>query len=113
MSNHTPGPWLVSDESRTIIKQAHFGRPDGVLIATACGNDASGFFPPHDEAWANARLIACAPDLLALAHQYASECAECGGTAVVWNHPKDPQDANERPCPQCSDIWATIQRAEG
>jgi hypothetical protein len=60
---------------------------------------------------ANARLIAAAPDLLALAHQYASECAECGGTGTVvpWSLKPDVTEA----CSECTDIRAVIDKAEG
>ncbi len=47
---------------------------------------------------------AAAPDLLALAHQYASECGECAGTRVC------PDDA---PCTECGFIWDVINKAEG
>ena len=57
---------------------------------------------PNTEA--DARLIAAAPDLLALAHQYASECGECAGTRVC------PDDA---PCTECGFIWDVINKAEG
>lgn len=42
--------------------------------------------------------------LLALAHQFASECGECAGTRIC------PDD---EPCTACSDIWSVIDRAEG
>ena len=61
----TPGPWQLSSESPTIIKQdmSLIGLPDGgVLIGSACGHESSGFYPTVDEAEANARLIAAAPD---------------------------------------------------
>jgi hypothetical protein len=64
MSAHTSGPWCLSSESPTIIKQADpFGGNDGVLIGSAAGYTGSGFFPTDEEAIANARLIAAAPDL--------------------------------------------------
>lgn len=53
---------------------------------------------------ANANLIAAAPELLALAKQYASECGECAGTRVM------PDD---QPCTECAFIWAVIDQAEG
>ena len=52
----------------------------------------------------DALLIATAPDLLALAHQYASECGDCAGTRVC------PDD---EPCTECADIWRVIDKAEG
>jgi ribosomal protein S27E len=61
----------------------------------------------------NAAVIAAAPDLLALAHRYADECAECGGNGVVWTNTQDPQDAKEVQCQDCADIRTVIDRAEG
>jgi len=61
----TPGPWQLSNESPTTIKQdmSLIGLPDsGVLIGSACGQESSGFFPTNEQAIANARLIAAAPD---------------------------------------------------
>lgn len=51
-----------------------------------------------------ARLIVSAHALLALAHQYASECGDCAGTRVC------PDDS---PCTECADIWRVIDQAEG
>jgi hypothetical protein len=42
--------------------------------------------------------------LLALAHQYATECGECAGTRV------QPDD---EPCSECAFIWKIIDQAEG
>lgn len=44
--------------------------------------------------------------LLALAKQYASECAECDGDGYH-------DDGERAPCPECYDIRAVIQKAEG
>ena len=63
----TSGPWQLSSESPTPIKpdMSLIGLPDGgVLIGSACGHESSGFYPTVDEAEANARLIAAAPELL-------------------------------------------------
>lgn len=97
-AQHTPGPWKVSAYGGTInpsvVEASHYG-----AIAIIGGKHRS-----RDEKIANAALTASAPDLLALAHQYASECGECAGTRVC------PDDS---PCTECSDIWAVIDRAEG
>jgi len=58
----------------------------------------------------DAPLIATAPDLLALAHQYASECGECAGTRIVCGDRKDEPD---EPCADCAFIWSVIDKAEG
>lgn len=95
-TQHTPGPWRVQQ----------VGTPGYFVVRALC----RGPLPMTE---ANARLMAAAPDLLALAHKYADECSECGGTATVWTHPPDPQDAKDLPCPACKDIWEVIERAEG
>jgi len=68
-----------------------------------------------------ARLFAAAPDLLALAKQYASECADCGGTGRIvtrsggsgWGDGgPDVHEEAER-CGECEDIRAVIAKAEG
>lgn len=65
-TKHTEGPWAVSPENPKIIKPAdQFGMASNVIIGSAAGHPNSGFFPTDEEAVANARLIAAAPELLA------------------------------------------------
>lgn len=82
MSKHTPGPWSVPHMARDevacncayVLAEPYMGSictisiSDGKTISDF-GNDC----PPLDEARANARLIAAAPDLLE-AMQAAIEC---------------------------------------
>ena len=60
MSNHTPGPWQhvkkYGDNSGPI------NGPDGKAVASIVGNSTR----PAEEKLANARLIASAPELLAI-----------------------------------------------
>lgn len=65
------------------------------------------FLTSDGPAEANGRLIAAAPDLLALAKQYASECAECDGTG------REPYTDEFRECEECRDIRLVIAKAEG
>ena len=58
-------------------------------------------------------LAAQRDELLALAHQYADECAECGGSGMMWTRAPDPQDDREIPCTACANVWAVIDRVEG
>lgn len=67
MSKHTQGPWGISSQSPTIIKQYDFLGETNVLLGSASGHPNSGFFPSDAEALANARLMAAAPELLAAA----------------------------------------------
>jgi hypothetical protein len=64
MSKHTPGPWVFSaidsTEGFLVVEKA---RPKS-LVATVCKRNGCGWACPHEEPWANARLIAAAPDLL-------------------------------------------------
>lgn len=111
-SKHTQGPLTVSP---TVAGYGIY-RADGWPIAIAVQRDAhpvNGGAIADLEARANAALFAASPALLELAHKYADECAECGGTAMIWTHPHDPQDSVSLPCPDCADIWAVISRAEG
>jgi len=78
MSKHTPGPWTATFEDyRWVIDcQGEFG-PRKVLAVTA------GFYPKHE---ANARLIAAAPELLALAERVARlnpDAGEIGAGMLV------------------------------
>ncbi len=61
----------------------------------------------------DARLIEAAPALLALAHQYASECGDCAGTRIVAMVDDTGELAGDEPCEQCADIWTVIDKAEG
>lgn len=59
MANHTPGPWQVGDEGPAIITiEATDGRAACVLAEMSPSGDLDS------EDFANARLIAAAPELL-------------------------------------------------
>lgn len=99
-AQHTPGPWrLDSDEGCCGVLG-----PDGFMVADCT---IFSLLPdaPSPERWdANARLIAAAPDLLALAYQYASECGECAGVGIT------PEDED---CAECRFIRVVINKAKG
>lgn len=59
------------------------------------------------------KLLVAATELLALAKQLASECGGCSGTGLVWRYTADHQPLAEEPCPDCADIRAVIDKAEG
>jgi len=66
MVTHTAGPWALPALDAT--NRFHVGQVvdgDGATICIAYGTNS--------ETVANARLIAAAPDLLALAHQYRDD----------------------------------------
>jgi hypothetical protein len=105
-AQHAPGPWFARTWTRhsptTIVREVDGG------ISQIADVDGEGFDP---ETLANALLIAAAPDLLALARQYASECAECGGTGSVQQG-TDPTGAPAMyACDACFDIRAVIAKA--
>jgi hypothetical protein len=56
-TTHTPGPWRVHEKSPTLVIDKH-----GLVIAQAHSYAECGIM--RDEAEANARLIAAAPELL-------------------------------------------------
>lgn len=62
---HTPGPWTVTRSKMETDGAFDYAiSADGVLVlAEVFGRDAKGGWPPSE---ANARLIAAAPDLLAM-----------------------------------------------
>lgn len=102
--SHTPGPWeAIGADVRTCRKADGGG---GLEIARG-----SLFWP---ERKANALLIAAAPELLALAKQYAEECATCGGFGECDLPVEGTDDELESvPCIDCADIRAVIAKAEG
>lgn len=101
MTAHTPGPWSVSPYS-SIVGIAISG--GGYVIAGVRGD--------REFSESNARLIAAAPDLYALAQRYASECAECAGTGEIRIGHHDRADT-VTPCHACADIHAVLAKVEG
>ena len=94
---HTPGPWRVGEHNHCVIESARHGNIALVNLARMSAADA--------------RLIAAAPDLLALAKRYASECSGCDGEGrriVTFND----REAEYDPCEDCADIRAVIAKAE-
>lgn len=98
--HHHPGPWKAG--ARTVTApETEDSLPLDVRIY--------GGNPKVNRA--NARLIAAAPKLLALARQYASECGECQGEGLL------PYDScygrKGDQCPQCEEVRALIVEAAG
>lgn len=65
MPRHTPGPWRTHHSGATRVIADVPGSPGD--IHTICNTWSSPLSPPRVEGEANARLIAAAPDLLAVA----------------------------------------------
>jgi hypothetical protein len=117
---HTPGPWVAQASEHG--EYPHVYRPERIdkdglkywdeRICVVYPSDADDERVHHPVASANARLIASAPELLALAKRYASDCAKCDGEGhllVTFNE----GCAEYEECPACADIRATIAKAEG
>jgi len=78
-SKHTPGPWGVPHfaepeagcDCRYVLCDSHMG-----AICTITWNK-EGDHPPLEQAQANARLIAAAPELLDACKELRAACAAC------------------------------------
>ena len=109
---HTPGPWIISRDPRPNMEWNNSIAVAAKPHLELCQLYHSGpGWTAQDEA--NARLIASAPDLLALAKRYASECAWCSGTGTIEHVPFDNGVSSTSKCIQCADIRAVIEKAEG
>ena len=94
-STHTPGPWKVELGSY----DPHTDRYPPVVTAEC--RDVCTVEDTYDDGEANARLIAAAPDLLAVCERLRR--------AIAWSHTEDRMDDAE----QLAMIDAAIATAEG
>lgn len=104
MSAHTPGPWewWTSNSWRRLRSNPGNGRDAGVVTPFVARDGHADL----EISAADMALIAAAPELLALAKQYASECGECDGDGYH-------DDGERAPCPACADVRAVMAKAEG
>jgi hypothetical protein len=116
---HTPGPWCVE---AVFGKRLHDictakeipGAGIPTLLASVYYDDEKPIHISTREAEANARLMAAAPEMLALLKQYASECATCGGCGECDLPVDGSEDELESvACIDCADIRVVIAKAEG
>jgi hypothetical protein len=106
--SHSPGPWVSFYKDK--YDEWHVGVP------LSSGSMKLALFPdgcPTDNPEADCRLIAAAPDLLALAKKYASECAGCDGEGTWVRVTNIAGPAIKLPCEDCADIRKVIDKAEG
>ena len=91
-------------------------------VATVYTRDPAGhwwIFSPadtHGDRSADARLIAAAPDLLAIAREYADSCLDCSGSGTVQRYDTDDSDCAVTEfvdCPECAHVRAVIAAVEG
>lgn len=77
----TPGPWNVPDFGHcpVLVSAGSAGSWDGMIASV----DAGDYARSRDEGQANARLIAAAPDLLALALQIVTRLGPLHGDITV------------------------------
>jgi hypothetical protein len=114
---HTPGPWVVNDfctegGADTAVWTSHDPHTAKSICEchyTTARQRLSGEDGCHQlEAEANAKLIAAAPELLAIAKEYAASCPNCDGKGKrrhsFDNHLVD--------CQKCAGARAVIARAE-
>lgn len=117
MSGFTAGPWSwghngASSDLVHCIDVSGRERVGQVAYLQSYTNEG---YDDREETLANARLIAAAPELLAMVQQYASECAHCGGTGVIQRTVviSGCEDERDDDCPDCADIRALIAKAKG
>jgi len=65
---HTPGPWAHDGSYWTMLLIA--GSNGSPVCTIVCHTDYNGYADPTDSDKADAALIAAAPDLLAIAHDW-------------------------------------------
>jgi hypothetical protein len=100
-----------ADTSNAALGRTHPDAPHLAYMSMLVGESGSfsGYVPHGVPA-----LIEASPELLALARQYASECAECDGAGLVTitTYPGGIEvDNDDQPCPACTDIRAVIAKA--
>jgi len=98
MSKHTPGPWYVDSDNKS-----------RVLAETFQFLQASAHGAPESEWHANARLIAAAPDLLAVLQEMPDIIKDFDGG--------NPETSTGWASEEMLDLWqrvnAAIAKAEG
>lgn len=109
-TTHTPGPWAMRQERFEYVVRDANGRR---LFGGSWHDSHDKNYPLQPASEKNLRLASAAPDLLALAKRYASECAWCSGTGTIEHVPFDNGVSSTSKCIQCADIRAVIDKAEG
>jgi len=78
----TPGPWGISAESPTIIKQFDFMGESPVIIGSAASHPGSAYFPTNQEAIENALLFAASLDMAMTLELIAAD-ADAGNSLLT------------------------------
>lgn len=101
---HTGGTFMPDSASprQNVWAQTPPGMQSGHVVARDCRP-------------ADARLISAAPDLLALARKYASECGNCNGrgynTQAGEAYTQEASNNERIECEDCADIREVITKA--
>lgn len=116
---HTPGPW-AAERSFAGIRVTAGNERSITLVPLSLSAEPIGDFNPKNfnaEQEYNGRLIAAAPDLLALAQKLAGECAECSGRGYTFSDDgitgfgPDDREPTREACADCADIREVIAKA--
>lgn len=110
MSEHTPGPWEVFLDDDFYPGIEAKDRRYSIIVFGDEGGDCGVQGKTHEEALANARLIAAAPDLLEALWVFA-EIDECGIGVMVGEREEHTAQCSE--CQQILAARAAIAKAEG
>ncbi|MFK4444675.1 hypothetical protein ABH944_004821 [Caballeronia udeis] len=87
MTTHTSGPWAYIDATKVAAMQYAklcVIKAGDKQIASFSWSDNSPWFPSMDEAQANGRLIAAAPDLLDAAVAFMAIIDPDGDSTDIW-----------------------------
>ena len=120
MSKHTPGPWKVCGDNMAIkaMKDGYDPHPKTIVICVEHHNLSVNSPIACDEGYANARLIAAAPELLSIVkdilpddhsdYSDGERCDECGTR-------RESSDQTECDVPGCwyVRVREAIRKAEG
>jgi hypothetical protein len=84
--SHTPGPWTLDVDGTVALSiRPPYGRVDTDEVATVWFHGRCLAICPGDDAetFANARLIAAAPDMLALLQEYSARDGQIEGASAL------------------------------
>ena len=112
MTDYTLGPWTAV--GNRVYATAASGKDTMTTIEVAVATRADPRARAKVEQ--NARLITAAPDLLAIAREYADSCLDCSGSGTVQRYDTDDSDCAVTEfvdCPECAHVRAVIAAVEG
>lgn len=118
---HTPGPWRIGTAGSTCgVNYSMLGRKRGGWVNILHGNEKHGTETraTPEEAYANARLMRAAPELLAAAQKALDECCDLVATdagnalaaaiAYAMGHNGEVRGASVTAQPACEASASTV-----